>query len=533
MFFVLLSDKFRVLTRQYTFSRYSETGMIRNPLDMMENLLQLIGMCDEYEEVTDKMFVYISKLLPLRSMGLGFFDRPNMRAFLLSRTNRDGTKKMFYYEKIAPDKVRLGDKIGFFHEAKDRLVMTVDDPVALVHDLRDITPPFLTMRSLNPDLQRGAGNFELQPGVPLPDDFWDIIRAVRMPLNIFVSEQFRHWELQEANKRIIDENVRLKRQSLGLKFTEIIGTRGGLKETFEKIKHVAVLPVSILLTGETGTGKELFAHALHELSDRSEGPFVAVNCGAIPSSLIDNELFGHEKGAYTGANATYKGRFERANNGTIFLDEIGELSLDVQARLLRVLETKTLERLGGDKTISIDYRVVAATHRDLRQMVDDGLFRADLYYRLAAVTIRIPPLRERIQDIPVLVRHFAEQAAARFQIPKPEISPADYARLSRNEWPGNVRELQHAIEEAVAISQDGSFTVKLDNRDTHPSQSRFDSSAQIVSDNFMSWDEMSKRYLQSALQLCGGKIQGKSSAAELLNINGSTLRTKLVKYGLL
>ncbi len=232
----------------------------------------------------------------------------------------------------------------------------------------------------------------------------------------------------------------------------MIGAGAAMRRVFEQIQKVAATDLTVLVRGESGTGKELVAQALHEASPRAQRPFVAVNCAAISRELVESELFGHEKGAFTGASARRIGRFEAADGGTLFLDEIGDMPLETQAKVLRVLQERMFERVGGAKTVTTDVRVVAATHRDLEAEVARGGFRADLYYRLRVIEIVVPPLRERLEDLPALVARFLEQLAAKLKREPKPVSEEAMARLARHEWPGNVRELRNVIEQAAVLA---------------------------------------------------------------------------------
>src|ERR1700676_4114199 len=238
-------------------------------------------------------------------------------------------------------------------------------------------------------------------------------------------------------------------------FPRIVGTSAALRRVLEMVRVVAPTDATVLINGETGTGKELIAEAIHKYSDRSNGPLVKVNCAAIPAGLLESELFGHERGAYTGAVARGIGRFERANRGTLLLDEVGDLPLELQPKLLRVMQERQFERLGGAATIDTDVRVICATHRNLSEMIEEGQFRADLFYRLSVFPIELPPLRDRPEDIRLLVHHFAMDYAARSDKPIKAISEEFMRTLVRHSWRGNVRELQNFIERSVILSTDG------------------------------------------------------------------------------
>ena len=255
-------------------------------------------------------------------------------------------------------------------------------------------------------------------------------------------------------RALLEENLLLKKEfAERLGFPSIVGESRALVEASRQIQKVAPTDATVLLLGESGTGKELFARAIHHLGARKDGPFVAVNCAAIPETLLENELFGHEKGAYTGATSARSGRVEMADRGTLFLDEIGELGPAVQAKLLRVLQEKTFERVGGNRTLSVNIRIVAATNRDLRAEVGRGRFREDLFFRLAVVSVTVPPLRDRAEDIPALAAHFLERFRREMGRERLTLSPDAVAALRAHPWPGNVRELANCVERAVILAE--------------------------------------------------------------------------------
>ena len=286
----------------------------------------------------------------------------------------------------------------------------------------------------------------------------------------------------------------------------------------------------VLLTGETGVGKDVIANAIHLGSPRREGAFIPVNCGAIPDSLMDSELFGHEKGAFTGALATKRGRFERADGGTILLDEIGEMPLDAQVRLLRVLQHREIERVGGTDRIPVDIRIIAATNKDLPEMVRAGRFREDLWFRLNVFPISIPPLRRRSADIPALVQHFIERKSGELKIGEtPQLAPGAIDDLMAYDWPGNVRELENIIERAMIVHRGERLSFE-DLGATRPAPEPGASAGPTGST--LELDAVISAHIRRVLDIAGGKIHGPGGAGELLGVNPNTLRSKMRKLGI-
>ena len=352
------------------------------------------------------------------------------------------------------------------------------------------------------------------------------VELLKEPLVISMSNALQHREVLKLNDLLTDDNRYLHSELRRLSGDEMVGARFGLRDTTQMIQQVAALDSPVLIMGETGTGKDVIANAIHYSSARSDGPFVSVNCGGIPDTLMDSELFGHEKGAFTGALSQKRGRFERAHHGTIFLDEIGELPLQAQTRLLRVLQTKEIERVGGVDTISLDIRIIAATNRDLEEMVRKDEFREDLWFRLNVFPIRVPPLRERTVDIPALIQHFINLKAKELKLASiPSIAPGAINWAMSYRWPGNVRELQNVIERALILNPEGPLAFDGMGRHTLQSAAPVDISP-VESYNL---DETIAHHISRVLEITNGRINGPDGAAQLLGVNPSTLRNRMKK----
>jgi transcriptional regulator with GAF, ATPase, and Fis domain len=376
--------------------------------------------------------------------------------------------------------------------------------------------------------------------------------SVALDNDLRVREMAALQEAAEADNRSL--LTRLGRKTLS---DTIVGMDSGLRAVMERVELVARSDAPVLIFGETGTGKELVARAIHNRSARSNGPFDRVNCGAIPPELIDSQLFGHERGAFTGAVDSRRGWFERADGGTLFLDEIGELPLAAQVRMLRILQDGWMERVGGEKAMNVDVRIVAATHRDLASMVAEGAFREDLWYRIAVFPIVLPPLRERREDIAKLAGHFAGRAATRFGLAKVAPTPEDLTLLTSYPWPGNVRELGAVIDRA-AILGDGKrlevakslgIDASLPRKNTSgghmahwgggsiaaPTNRSTVTSTDAVSTQSGVVEPLNvamRRHIETVLHITRGRIEGRQGAAALLEINPHTLRAKMRKLGI-
>jgi formate hydrogenlyase transcriptional activator len=370
----------------------------------------------------------------------------------------------------------------------------------------------------------------------------EFLGQVANQVALAIENALAYTKIAELKDRLAQENVYLESEIRSeLKFEEIIGQSAALRTVLSQIETVAPTDSTVLIYGDTGTGKELVARALHNLSSRGKNAFVKLNCAAIPTGLLESELFGHERGAFTGAISQRIGRFELAHNGTVFLDEIGEIPLELQPKLLRVLQEREFERLGGTRTIRSDARLIAATNRDLGAMVDEQKFRQDLFYRLNVFPIRVPPLRERTEDIPLLVRHFVQQFSRRMNKHIDTIASETMRALVRYDWPGNIRELQNVIERAVILSPGPSLKVSLTDL-----KSRVEPAVVTAGDrlalpsasngnggNMQSvLDETERAQILRALDQANGVVSGPEGAAAKLGMKRSTLQFRMQKLGI-
>jgi formate hydrogenlyase transcriptional activator len=442
----------------------------------------------------------------------------------------------------------------------DKLSMPVEEKASLTRVFRSREPVVMNKRELVDDKEGsslaieegiqavchlpligknrmlGALSLGRLEDVPFTTDDVEFLTQVANQVAIAVENALAYTQIAELKDRLAQEKVYLENEIRSeLKFEEIIGQSASLRSVLSQIETVAPTDSTVLIYGDTGTGKELVARALHNLSSRAGNAFVKLNCAAIPTGLLESELFGHERGAFTGAISQRVGRFELAHNGTVFLDEIGEIPLELQPKLLRVLQEREFERLGGTRTIRSDARLIAATNRDLSAMVDEQKFRQDLFYRLNVFPIRVPPLRERTEDIPLLVRHFVQQLSRRMNKHIDSI-PSDTMRaLVRYEWPGNIRELQNVIERAVILSPGPALRVSLadlQSRVEPAAVKRLKAPVEVEGANMRSvLDETERVQILRALEQSKGIVSGPEGAAALLGMKRSTLQFRMQKLG--
>jgi formate hydrogenlyase transcriptional activator len=350
------------------------------------------------------------------------------------------------------------------------------------------------------------------------------LRGARPTLNPWIVDNPLAYERLNASRNHLEDQRLYLESEINSEsgFQDIVGRSRALRSVLDQIPVVAPTDSTVILHGETGTGKELIARAIHKRSSRATKTFVRLNCAAIPSGLLESELFGHEKGAFTGALTQRRGRFELADQGTLFLDEIGDISLELQPKLLRAIQEHEFERLGSSRTIHVDVRLIAATHRDLHEMIGNGMFREDLFYRLNVFPIEVPPLRERREDIPLLVQHFVPRLCRRMRKSITTIPRDTMEALIRWDWPGNVRELENFIERAVILSPGDSLNAPLGEL----------ASSRTRVTRIVSYRDSERSTIIAALNAVNGKIGGKDGAAERLGLKRTTLLNKMRKLNI-
>ena len=393
-----------------------------------------------------------------------------------------------------------------------------------------------------PLMRQGQAFGTLNVGSRTPDRYSDgdadLLAAVAQQVALVVENMLAHEEIAALKARLEQENLYLQEEiTTQHNFGDILGESAAIKNVLKAIETVAPTEVNVVVTGETGTGKELVARALHNLSSRKRRTLIKVNCASIPKELFESEFFGHVRGAFTGALRDRTGRFELADKGTLFLDEVGEIPLDMQSKLLRVLQEGEFERIGEERTRKVDVRIIAATNRDLKREVDEGRFRQDLYYRLNVFPIAVAPLRQRKEDVALLAAHHLQQAARTLKRPRPALTQAGLLQLLSYEWPGNVRELQNVLERAVITSGSGPLRFDLPAANTdRPAPADAPVSPRLAADAAVVPEADKKRQerenILAALHRTGWRVYGDTGAATLLGVHPSTLASRIKKLGL-
>jgi transcriptional regulator with GAF, ATPase, and Fis domain len=487
----------------------------------------------EIEKALHHCFLYLAEFIPAVEMSVFLTDREFHANRMIAVASADGGEMV---NKIVPLPPKAISALEGSNLPDIRIVNNpLDDPVVepmhrfLGHPSESsLIIMFLTTRGQRMGsaavVLRAQGLNRYKP------EHLHLFSLLNEPFAIAISNHLRHMEIRNLKDLLADDNRFLYQELKNKSSTEIVGGDFGLKPVMIKVRHVAPQRTTVLLEGETGVGKEVIADAIQRYSPRANDPYIKVNCGAISPMLLDSELFGHEKGAFTGATNEKKGRFERAHGGTIFLDEVGELTPEAQLRLLRVLENREVERVGGTKTIKVDVRIIAATHRNLEELLRLRQFREDLWFRLNVFPIHIPPLRARTEDIPALVEYFMKNKAKALNLKGlPRLGSGAISRLMGYSWPGNVRELQNVVERALILNQEEPLSfneLEIDHR------SRWTFTNNNGQRKIEPLDEVMASHINKALGMAKGKINGADGCSAMLGLKPNTLRHRMKQLGI-
>jgi transcriptional regulator with GAF, ATPase, and Fis domain len=503
--------------------------MIAENVFFKEVALRICSSLD-IEKALWRCYLYMQGVLPVDALTLTFYDADSGILEVAATANdKGGTARS--------DKILIPPPLRKELEEPDkhplvRMAANIHtDPIALLV-AQQVQYPYLSVmvaRFIIEGKFLGSLNVHAAEQGSYTAEHLRLLGLVNEPFAVALANCRRYLEMVRL-KEILADNSKYFENELRNDYGDVIvGAESGLKAVMEQVASVAPSCTPVLLHGETGTGKEVIANAIHMLSPRAQGPLIKVNCGAIPESLIDSELFGHEKGAFTGAQAQKRGRFERANQGTIFLDEVSELPLNAQVRLLRVLQEKEIERVGGTIPIKVNIRIISATNRDLVPLIKKQAFRDDLYYRLGVFPIHIPPLRQRKADIPSLVTHFIKKKAAELGFRfVPILASGALDVLTRYEWPGNIRELSNTVERALLLYK--ANPLKFDDILGLRILTSMHSDV-IETDEDLTLHAIETKHIRRVLDMTRGRIEGKKGAASILKINPGTLRHKMRKLG--
>jgi transcriptional regulator with GAF, ATPase, and Fis domain len=477
------------------------------------------------------------QVMPADGMYMQFYDKDFDAMRIAASATQEGGKKIDGLVPLTPEGREMIDLwSSMFHDGQQPEILILNrpetEPVSRAmlefHGVGGQNSSLMIMILGLTDSPLGSIALHAHGHDQFSEEHARLLSLLRDPFTIAVSNARKHLEVIRLKDLLADDNHYLQKEIQRISGDKIIGSEYGLKPVMEMVTYVAEHDSPVLILGETGVGKDIIANAIHNSSSRNHGPFITVNCGAIPPTLLDSELFGHEKGSFTGALSQKRGRFERADKGTIFLDEVGELTPEAQVRLLRVLQNREVERVGGIKNIPVDIRVIAATNRDLEQMIRKGRFREDLWFRLNVFPITIPPLRARKSDIPALVDYFVKKKARDLKFKRiPGLVPGSMNQLQEYYWPGNVRELENVVERALIMNKSGSvsFDILRNGDSFQPENSPVQKETELPL-----FGPYVKEYLTEVLKKCKGRINGPGGAADLADLNPSTLRNKLKKY---
>ncbi len=482
----------------------------------------------DIETALQRSFPYLAEHMPVEFIFLHLYDQNLGAVRTIAEVTATASRTMEVITPLSRQGRASFEKPGV---ENTRIVNHPDeDPVIqrLSESLKMPRMSALIIRLVIDGERVGSVAITTNGGPKYTEEHRQLVSVLNEPFAIAFSNALKYQEVMRLKERLTEDNSYLNRELLRLSSVEIIGSNAGLKKIMGMVRKVAALDSPVLLVGETGAGKGVIASAIHQLSPRRNGPFIAVNSGAIPETLMDSELFGHEKGAFTGAIERKRGRFELAHQGTIFLDEIGEMPLPVQVRMLRVVQEKTIERVGGTKAVPVDIRIIAATNRNLLEMVESKQFRQDLMFRLNVFPIRVLPLRERKEDIPSLVDYFIQKKNRELKLPAaPELAQGAMDKLMQYSWPGNVRELENVVEREMILNSHGPLTFNH----VWSEDMLLESPAEWSSEEnqLQSLDQVVTDHIIRALRMSEGVIHGPRGAAAMLGVNPNTLRSKMEK----
>jgi transcriptional regulator with GAF, ATPase, and Fis domain len=487
----------------------------------------------EIEKALWQCLLYIRDFLPASQMSLHIYHRDVGIVETVANATIKGFRAMALNSQLSDDTRKNIEKQGLMRvRAIPRLG---DDPVCspVAEKFNALDLPAVVSDLVLEGKLLGVLAIFGNGRTAFTEEHMQLIGTINEPFAVALTNSLRYRELQKLRDLLADDNRYFQDELRRMIGEDVVGADFGLKTVMDLVRQVAPLDSPVLLLGETGSGKEVVANAIHKTSSRRQAPFIKVNCGAIPPTLMDSELFGHEKGAFTGALSQKRGRIERAHTGTLFLDEIGELSMDAQVRLLRVLQEKEIERVGGSSPTPVNIRIIAATHRNLEKMMAGGAFREDLYFRLRVFPIPIPPLRSRMMDLPALVKHFIQKKAREMKrSPAPGLASGALDRLMAYHWPGNVRELENAVERALILSRGEPlvFDDIAPKTDKIPPDPSFPFYAPLP--EIQDLNALTSQHIRRTLDLCKGRVEGENGAARRLNIHPSTLRKRMRKLGI-
>lgn len=498
--------------------------------DFFKNATMIICGSLDIQTALWRLLLYLRTKLPVDLITLHLNERNLVAIKIFARVDANGPQKVDDVISVPES-----DRHSFFNLEKQEYVIINDSSKSSVGKLVDeyyfeppcsaiLLPLIIEERYLGVVTIRAFGKDRYTKAQA------DQIAQLKGPFGIALSNTLKHQEIIEMKEDLADENQNLRMRLRQLSEHQMVGSSSAWKDVLKMIQLIAPQNSPVLITGETGVGKELVADAIHASSRRKDAPFIKVNCGALTEGLLDSTLFGHEKGAFTGATNLRRGVFERAQGGTIFLDEIGEMPMSAQVRLLRIIQNAELERLGGMSTISIDTRIIAAGQKNLEELVALHRFRSDLWFRLNVFPIVIPPIRERKDDIPALVKFFIDRKSRELNLKRtPKLRTEELQLLMDYHWPGNIRELENVVERAVIFS----MGKPLQFAPLFSSGKSVNATLPETSGNSITrLDVLIADHINKALAATDGKIHGPGGAAEMLGLNGNTLRSRMKKLGI-